>query len=547
MQTDNKRAVIYCRVSTKEQVEEGNSLVTQEKNCREYAFKNGFEIAQVFIEQGESAKTADRTELQKLFSFCANKKNGIQAIIAYKIDRISRNTDDYSQIRILLKRYGVEIRSTSEYFENTPAGRFMENIIANVAQFDNDVRTERSIGGMISAMHEGRYVWYAPIGYINTKVNGKVNIIQTEKAPLIKTAFEQVVIPPYSVAEVRKRLAVLGLCNKNGKPLTKSYFYTLLKNEIYAGWICKFGERHKGNFEPIISEELYNAVQRALKRKTHARKYNLKNQDFLLRRFIAHPNGEKLTGSWSKGRYKKYAYYRFTVAKIQWTKQYLEHQFFSFLNRYSFDKRLFAQFKKEVREQLIRKSEKNKTYMIGLLEQQELLKGQQRALAQKSLNGILGDNVVKDQMDILEDKLWEIHQALQIKENKTVNFGSILQHLNEFLIKPGETFKKMPFYIQLKLLWFEFPQGVIYDGTTFRTAEICSIFKLNSFFLAKPSSIVPLREPNNEHIKSSNYPRLARKEKALLWEQIGNDLVELDRIMTSEEEDIPSIMKNQAL
>jgi site-specific DNA recombinase len=132
METNIKRAVIYCRVSTKEQVEEGNSLVTQERNCRDYAIKYGYEVAYVFIELGESAKTADRTEWQKLIGYCANKKNKIEAIIAYKIDRISRNTDDYSQIRILLKRYGVEIKSTSEYFENTPAGRFMENIIANV-------------------------------------------------------------------------------------------------------------------------------------------------------------------------------------------------------------------------------------------------------------------------------------------------------------------------------------------------------------------------------------------------------------------------------
>src|SRR6188474_2337981 len=97
-----KRAVIYCRVSTKEQVEEGNSLVTQEKLCREYALKHGYEIVHAFIEQGESAKTAERPELQKLLSFCAFRKNGIQALITYKIDRISRNTDDYSHLRILL-------------------------------------------------------------------------------------------------------------------------------------------------------------------------------------------------------------------------------------------------------------------------------------------------------------------------------------------------------------------------------------------------------------------------------------------------------------
>jgi site-specific DNA recombinase len=107
-----KRAVLYVRVSTKEQVDEGNSLSTQEKMCREYTSKNGYEVVQVYIEQGESAKTALRTELQKMLLFCSDKKNKINAVIIYKLDRLSRNTDDYSQLRLLLKKYGVEIKST---------------------------------------------------------------------------------------------------------------------------------------------------------------------------------------------------------------------------------------------------------------------------------------------------------------------------------------------------------------------------------------------------------------------------------------------------
>ena len=171
-----KRAVIYVRVYTKEQVDEGNSLSTQQKICTDYATRNGYDIAEVFIEQGESAKTADRTELQRMLRYCAEKKNGIKAVIIYKLDRLSRNTDDYSQLRILLKRYGVEIKSTSEHFENTPVGRFMENTIANVAQFDNDIRAERCAGGMKDAMRDGRYVWSAPIGYDNVKIADKATI-----------------------------------------------------------------------------------------------------------------------------------------------------------------------------------------------------------------------------------------------------------------------------------------------------------------------------------------------------------------------------------
>ena len=70
----NLKAVIYCRVSTKEQVEEGNSLKTQEKICVEYAEKNGYHVEKIFIEQGESAKTADRPQLQEMLSYCSMKK-----------------------------------------------------------------------------------------------------------------------------------------------------------------------------------------------------------------------------------------------------------------------------------------------------------------------------------------------------------------------------------------------------------------------------------------------------------------------------------------
>src|SRR3989344_572982 len=201
---NNKRAVLYCRVSTVEQADEGNSLATQEKSSREFAAKNNFEIAEngIFIERGESAKTANRTELNKLLAFCAQKKNGVSTVIVYKIDRLSRNTDDYSQLRLLLKRYGVEIKSTSEHFENNPVGRFMENTMANIAQFDNDIRSERCAGGMRDAMRDGRYVWMATVGYRNEKIAGRATIVQDEMAPLILRTFELIATNVYPTEEV---------------------------------------------------------------------------------------------------------------------------------------------------------------------------------------------------------------------------------------------------------------------------------------------------------------------------------------------------------
>jgi DNA invertase Pin-like site-specific DNA recombinase len=62
----------------------------------------------------------------------------------------------------LFKRYGASIKSVTEHIEDTPVGRFMENMIANVAQFDNDVRAERCSNGMKDTIRDGRYVWMAP-------------------------------------------------------------------------------------------------------------------------------------------------------------------------------------------------------------------------------------------------------------------------------------------------------------------------------------------------------------------------------------------------
>lgn len=234
--TNHKRAVIYVRVSTKEQVDEGNSLGTQQKICNDYALKHEYEVAETFIEQGESAKTADRTELQKLLAYCADKKHGVKAVIIYKLDRLSRNTDDYSQLRLLLRRYGVEIKSTSEHFENNPVGRFMENTMANIAQFDNDIRSERCAGGMRDAMRDGRYVWMATVGYRNVKIGGRATIEQDElMAPLILRTFELIASNIYPTEEVRRMVTKEGLLNKKGIPFSKAYFYTMLTNELFAG------------------------------------------------------------------------------------------------------------------------------------------------------------------------------------------------------------------------------------------------------------------------------------------------------------------------
>src|ERR1043165_5643759 len=87
------RAVLYCRVSDPAQAK-NFSLSTQEKACREYCARHGYEVDRVFVDAGESAKSTDREEFLRLISYCRTNKPRVQALVVYSVNRFARNQDD---------------------------------------------------------------------------------------------------------------------------------------------------------------------------------------------------------------------------------------------------------------------------------------------------------------------------------------------------------------------------------------------------------------------------------------------------------------------
>jgi site-specific DNA recombinase len=84
------RAVIYCRVSTKEQTQ-NLSIPTQRRACNEYCARHGLTVAREFVDAGESAKTADRPELKAMLAYCRHHKGQIQALVVYNVSRFARD------------------------------------------------------------------------------------------------------------------------------------------------------------------------------------------------------------------------------------------------------------------------------------------------------------------------------------------------------------------------------------------------------------------------------------------------------------------------
>ena len=479
--SDKPLAVIYVRVSTKEQVDEGNSIVTQERICKQYAAKQGWDVVKVFSDKGESAKTADRPELQAMLAFCAEKKNAISYVVVYKVDRLARNTDDYSFIRLSLRSSRVELRSATEVLEDTPVGRFLENTLANVAQFDNDVRAERCSNGMKEAMREGRYVWMAPIGYNNVSVANKATIAPNETmAPIVLVAFNNIASERYSTDEAWKEATKNGLCKKNGKPVTRNYFHAMLKNELYTGWVKKFGERHKGVFTAIVPEPLFYKVQKVLaKRGRRSDSYSTDNPEFPLRRFIRSPTEVKLTGAFSTGRSgTKYPFYRFTDGGTNYQRDAFHVLFTSFMDSFAISDDRLAKLHRFVKEKFVMATKNERAHT-------------ERIRARLKEIEVLEDNLVERMIDMTPDTFKRQMERLRREEgdlkalmvdsiHELPNVDDALAYASEYLRSPSSIWIASPIQTRLKLQRFQFPSGVMFDGQKFETAELCCIFSLKS-------------------------------------------------------------------
>lgn len=131
-------ALIYLRVSTKEQAEkgdasEGYSIPAQREACFRYVSDKGWNVADEFIDAGESARSADRPNLKAMLRRIA--LGDVSVIVVHKIDRLARNIEDHVAIRAALRKNGVQLASVTENIEETASGRLVEGIHALMAEF----------------------------------------------------------------------------------------------------------------------------------------------------------------------------------------------------------------------------------------------------------------------------------------------------------------------------------------------------------------------------------------------------------------------------
>src|ERR1035437_2004377 len=196
-----KEAVIYARVSSKEQEREGYSIPAQLDLLRAYAAANGFSVVREF-KDAETAKTTGRPAFGEMLALLESRRTG-RAVLVEKTDRLYRNPKDWVTVEAL----GLEIHFVKENVVISPqsksAEKFMHGIRVLMAKNFVDNLSEEVKKGMTKKAATGMWPSAAPLGYRNEiePAGQRVIIPDPKTAPVVAALFKKYATQRMSLAE----------------------------------------------------------------------------------------------------------------------------------------------------------------------------------------------------------------------------------------------------------------------------------------------------------------------------------------------------------
>lgn len=342
-----KQAVVYARVSSKEQEKEGYSIPAQLKLLREYAATQGFTVAQEYVDV-ETAKQTGRASFGEMVAYLRTHPSD-RVLLVEKTDRLYRNLKDWVtidelDIEIHFPKEGVVLSRDSRSSE-----KFMHGIKVLMAKNYIDNLSEEARKGQQEKAEQGIWPTKTPLGYRNvTGPDGKKDIaVDEEVAPIVSKLFEWYATGTLSLQEAARKAREAGLVHrKSGAPVPVSTVHSILRNRLYTGQFEWNGKLYQGRHQPLVSAELWERVQGVLDGR-HAKKHRRMTHDFAFSGLIACAKcGCSVVGEIKK---QRYVYYHCTgyADKCQGNpascrrryvrEEVLEQQFTALLGRLQFD------------------------------------------------------------------------------------------------------------------------------------------------------------------------------------------------------------------
>lgn len=330
--TTQIRCAIYTRKSTDDGLEqEYNSLDAQRDAGEAYIASQKSEgwvcLPDRYDDGGFTGGNMERPALQKLMTDI--EAGGVDCVVVYKVDRLSRSLIDFARIMDILDRRKVAFVSVTQQFNTgNSMGRLMLNVLLSFAQFEREMISERTRDKIAATKRKGKWTGGCPmLGYDVAQGGGKILVNEVEAAK-VRDIFaiyldRESLIETADVVNKRgwtmKRWITLEDRPYGGAQFSKNSLFRILTNPIYTGQVRYKDELFPGEHEAIVDIETFERVQRLLKRNGRNGSPMTRNKFGALLRGILRCESCDcgMTHSFTTRKSKRYRYYQCANAQAR--------------------------------------------------------------------------------------------------------------------------------------------------------------------------------------------------------------------------------------
>ena len=462
---DKRIAVIWTRVSTKEQADNNLSLDTQQKACRDYAAKNGIEIECLMGGTNESAKQEGKL-YNEMITYVSRHRH-INTILVYSYDRFSRAGAEAILTKAYLKAKGISVISVTQPIDSDSiAGEFMENMLFLFNQFENNLRKDKCTAGMIECLENGDWFSQPPLGYSidrNSKV--KHTLVINEMGRMLGQAFRWKAYEGLSNVEIIKRLEAQGFPKKIYAQRLTEVFH----NPFYCGKI-----RHhllgknpdgtdrivQGNHPPIVDEATWKIANETESHIGYSHAAEVDGAP-LKKHVICPVCGHYMTGYRSKGLW----YYKCNTDGCKCNKRadVMHDRYCDVLDSYSIPKELRS-IVSEHAAQVLRIGEENQTEQMRILRARlTKLYSQKEEVMMRFGMGELPGDVYHLTVDNLTKRISEVEAELTEAENHSSNFSNTVDSAVAIACQLKSLWTNGNFEMRQEVQQMAFPEGIVWD------------------------------------------------------------------------------------
>ena len=339
------KAVLFCRVSSKEQEETGYSLDSQEKLLKIYSERKGFEIAKIFSISESAGGKKQREIFNQMIAYVLEKD--IKIIVCEKVDRLTRNfkdavwidewLEDDAERQVHLVKDSLILHKESRSQEKLNWGiriLFAKNYIDNLSE---EVKK-----GYKEKIEQGWMPHISPVGYKSSgEERHKIHVLDENKCGFVKEIFTLYATGGYSLQQLSDLMFKKGLRSERGNKLNKSKIHEILRNPFYTGRF-RWGEKiYQGKHERLISDELFEQVNKTMQGKNTnvASKRN-----FLFKRLVRCAEcGGLITWEEHKGYIYGHCNHYKPCSQKTWVKEdYVEEEIYEAIKRFQIKNKRIA-------------------------------------------------------------------------------------------------------------------------------------------------------------------------------------------------------------